>query len=344
MISCAYDANGPGKSLSDRFKLLDVKDTDSVIAFAKGEGVSLVYSVSSDIAATAAVHVSSLLGLPHFFSNDLMELFNSKPALRRHLNEHGIGPVEFLSTQSVDEVSAWSRYPCIVKPADAQGQRGVVKVHKKADLRVALRNAIEQSRSRTAIIEEFLQGVEISCNVLVCKGKTVVKEFSERLVHSGAFFGIPKGHLIPMINVSDRQARAADQLVHDLVKSLNIDNGTLYFQMIVTPDGPKIVEIAPRLDGCHLWRLMSLARGIDFLDLSVRCLLGETIEPVDIEADAGNVYELMFQQLQTGQSFHPDDFPVPADALYHEYRYSDGEAVSSINGHLEVVGYYVRVQ
>ena len=49
----------------------------------------------------------------------------------------------------------------------------------------------------------------------------------------------------------------------------------------------------------------------------------------------------MFQQMPPGSSFHKAGFPVPEGALYHEYRYEDGQTVAPINGRLEVVGYYV---
>src|SRR5690606_27775391 len=114
------------------------------------------------------------------------------------------------------------------------------------------------------------------------------------------------------------------------------------FQMKVTPDGPRIIEIAPRLDGCHIWRLMKLARDVDFLDLAVRRLEGEDVAAAAAGVPAKGVYELMFQQAAPGSIFQASDFPKPDDALYHEYRYEDGETILPINGRLEVVGYYVR--
>ena len=195
---------------------------------------------------------------------------------------------------------------------------------------------------RRAILEAFLDGVEISCNVLVSDGELVVSELSERLVHTGDNFGIPVGHLIPIVSVPDDQVKAAAKLVEDVTRSLGIRNGTLYYQMIVTPEGPRIVEIAPRLDGCHVWRLIKAARGIDFLDGAVRRLTGEQVPKQSGRHEPGAVYELMFQQMPPGQPFDKSRFPVPADALYHEYRYEDGQPVVPVNGRLEVVGYYVR--
>jgi len=333
----------PGEKLADRFEKLDIRDIDAVCGLARDLNAGIVYSISSDVAITAATEASERLGLPHFFDSDLVDIFNRKPLLRAHLNERGLSPVAFAEVASVEEARDWDVFPCVVKPTDAQGQRGVSKVLHKADLARAVEDAIVACKEpRRAILEAFLEGVEISCNVLVSDGELVVSELSERLVHTGDNFGIPVGHLIPIVSVPADQVMAAARLVEDVTRSFGIRNGTLYYQMIVTPDGPRIVEIAPRLDGCHVWRLIKAARGIDFLDGAVRRLTGESVAKQAGRREPGAVYELMFQQMPPRQPFDKSRFPVPADALYHEYRYADGQQVVAVNGRLEVVGYYVR--
>jgi biotin carboxylase len=333
----------PGETLADDFEKLDIRDIDAVCGLARARQAEIIYSISSDVAITAATEASEKLGLPHFFDSGMVDVFNKKPLLREFLNSRGLSPVAFAEVASADEARGWNVFPCVVKPTDAQGQRGVTKVLEKGDLAAAVDEAIAACKEpRRAILEAFLEGVEISCNVLVSDGELVVSELSERLVHTGPNFGIPVGHLIPIVHVPEHHVKAAAKLVEEVTRALRIENGTLYYQMIVTPDGPRIVEIAPRLDGCHVWRLIKAARGIDFLDGAVRRLLGESVPKQQGREEPGAVYELMFQQMPPGQAFDKSRFPVPADALYHEYRYADGQQVVPVNGRLEVVGYYVR--
>jgi biotin carboxylase len=333
----------PGETLAHRFVKLDIRDVDAVGALAREHKADIVYSISSDVAITAATEVSEKLSLPHFFDSGLIDVFNKKPLLRAFLNSRNLSPVAFAEVKSAEEASDWSVFPCVVKPTDAQGQRGVQKVFDKAHLTKAIEIAIDACKEpRSAIIEAFLEGVEISCNVLVSDGELVVSELSERLVHTGDNFGIPVGHLIPIVHVPEHFVKEAAKLVEDVTRALGIANGTLYYQMIVTPDGPRIVEIAPRLDGCHVWRLIKAARDIDFLDGAVRRLTGESVPRQNGRDDPGAVYELIFQQMPPGKPFDKSEFPIPEDALYHEYRYQQGQPVVPVNGRLEVVGYYVR--
>lgn len=341
VVSCANRPGGPGEALSETFVPLNITDVAGVTELAAREKVDFVYSVSSDVAMPAVAEASRALSLPTFYTPELIELLNAKPALRRHLRDHDLSPIRFCDARSPADADAWDAFPCVVKPSDMQGQRGVAKVGDREALRQALADALAMSPTGSAIIEEFLPGTEISCNVLVCDGQVIVDAFSERLVHEGPRIGIPRGHLIPTVSVSQAHLDQAAKLVRDIVASLGIRRGPLYFQMKVTDDGPRIVEIAPRLDGCHIWRLIKAAWGIDFMDLTVRCLLGETLPVVDVTPAPG-VFELMFQQLPPGSAFHAADFPAPPDAVYHEYRYAEGDAVDAINGRFEVVGYYVR--
>ena len=353
VVGAAHVEGLPGEGLCDLFAKVDVRDVDAVCDLARREGADLVWSVSSDVAMTSAVAASERLGLPHFFGPEIVELFNRKHALRAWLDERGLSPVAYRRIARADEAEGWREFPAIVKPADAQGQRGMAIVEDAAALGPAVEEALRFSD--TAILEQYLAGVEVSVNVLVADGRVVVDEVSERLVHAGALYGIPWGHLVPPHNVSQSEREAVRALVRDVVAGLGIARGCLYFQLKVTPEGPRIIEIAPRLDGCHMWRLIREARGIDVLARSVDVLLGEAVEigetareepphegPLREEPLHGEpLHELIFQQAPPGTVFRAADLPA-ADAAYHEHRYRDGETVQPVNGQMEVVGYYVR--
>jgi len=342
--ACAHRTGGPGEEFCDAFHLVDIINTEAVINLARDIGADLVYSISSDVAMTTAVNVSEALETPHYFNSGLIDLFNQKPMLRAFLNERNLGHVDYVCATTLADIDNWTAFPCMVKPSDSQGQRGVVRVQHPEDLQDAVSQALKASSvSGTAIIEEFLEGVEVSCNVFMRDGEIIFDVLSERLVHKGDLVGVPRGHLVPCLNVSEEEQAEAIKLVHDILASLGTQDGCLYFQMIITQQGARIIEIAPRLDGCHMWRLIKHATGEDFLATTVSGLMEmeDTALPGTHPAPKG-CFELMFQQAGAGEAFRKADFPIPADALYHEYRYQDGDRIHAVNGKLEVVGYYIR--
>ncbi len=342
--ACAHRAGGAGERLVDAFHLIDIKSVESVSKLARQIAPDLIYSVSSDIAMGTAIAVSERMGLPHFYDSDFFELLAQKPLLREFLNQRGLSDVPFRRLKSVNDAEGWDTFPCMVKPSDSQGQRGVVRVDDARALRKAVEDAIEMSvDSGSAIVEAFLDGVEVSCNTLVRDGQIVFDVLSERLVHEGDNIGIPRGHLIPCVNLTQAEQTQAMNLVRAILEAFGMRDGCLYFQMIITPAGPKVVEIAPRLDGCHMWRLIEAATGENFLAATVETLIARvrSIES-KVSLHSSKNYELMFQQAPPGMNFSRDAFSRPIGSIHHELRYEDGEPILPINGRLEVVGYYVR--
>lgn len=341
VIGCSNRSDEVGVKYTDQFFEVDIRDIDAVSKIAIENKVDLVYSVSSDTAIKSVVQVSSKLNLPTFYSEDLIRLLDNKQELRRFLNDAKLSYVNYIEIDDISDSSEWDAFPCIVKPSNAQGQRGVQKVNNIKELQESILNAKQFSSNNTAIIEDFLDGVEISCNVLVSNGQIIFDTLSERLTYNDEYFGIPKGHVIPCVNIDENARKEAVELVHNVVKALDIKNGPLYFQMKATTKGVKIIEIAPRLDGCHVWRLIKDATDRNFLTETIEVLLNDHKNTQPVVLKDSKYYELIFQHSEPSQTFQEKSFPIPADALYHEYRYSNGDSINIINGKKEVVGYYV---
>jgi biotin carboxylase len=351
VIGCSPVPDEVGQRFCDVVEAVDIADLEALEAVARRHAVDLILSVASDVAMRSVVALSERLGLPHFHDSAFVALLDDKAALRAFLAEHELGAVPFRRVCRLEEAEGWRQYPCVVKPVDAQGQRGVERVDEPGALAAALVRAMAVSRSGCAIIEAFLDGVELSCNLLIAGGEVRLQVLSERLVHQAPAMGVPRGHLVPPVAVSKADQEAAHDLVGRILRVMGHPDGALYVQMIMTRDGPRIVEIAPRLDGCHMWRLIALAQGVDLLDMMVTCLTGEAPvsgvpNEIGEETEAGwqtrPVMELMFQQAPPGTIFDSGNFPPPDDAMYHEFRYGDGERIRAVNGSLDVVGYYVR--
>lgn len=336
--ACGYRREGPGCDLADKFHLVNTIDVDAVTELAKTIKPDIVYSVSSDSAIKSVTKVCERLGLPHYLNSQIIDLFDKKESLRKFLNDNNISKVEFTTIKDLGKADKWTTFPCVVKPSDSQGQRGVVLIYKKEDFKEAIENAIKWSNTKTAIVEEYLEGVEFSTHLIVQDNKILVNEFTERYVHGVKYFGLPKGHGIPVRNISEETISQARTMVENLVAALNLKDALLYVQMVATKNGPRIIEIAPRLDGCHIWRLLTIARGYDLREYAIKGLLGEKIEHNPIDKGA---YSLYFYQQPFGTPFtKPDSLKI--DGLeFEEFRYNEGEEIVRINGRLEVVGYYV---
>jgi biotin carboxylase len=337
---CGYKKEGPGSVLSNQFHLVDTIDVEAVKELAKKLKVDIVYSVSSDSAIRTATKVSEQLNLPTLLNSEIIDLFYYKDRLRAFLNSNKINAVKYIKFSDWQTIQHWDVFPCVVKPSDSQGQRGVVLVNSNAELQRAAYNAIDNSLSKTAVVEEYLDGVEVSTNMIVQNGKVVVNELTERIIHGHEYFGLPKGHSIPARNITVSDANEARNLCVKLVEGLEISDAVLYIQMVVTKNGVKIIEVAPRLDGCHIWRLIKFAKGYDLREYNIDCLIGNDImhRGNDLEEE----YTLTFHQLKAEEVFDENKLSLPQETVYNEYRYENGDRIKPINGKLEVVGYLIE--
>lgn len=341
VIGCSYRREGRGLEDIDQFTLLNVIDADGIERLARAENVDLVYSIGSDLAMPAAARVAARLGLPFLVPAETAELLQNKLLLRGFLAEHAISPIRFKGIRSQSDLDDWRIFPAILKPVDNQGQRGVFVAASLEQARSGLENSLRFSRSRTVIIEEFLEGPEISVNTFVVNGETVFKEISDRLVVEEFPGGIPRGHIYPAVHCTPAARCEAQSLTERCNRALGIQNGPVYYQMIITSGGPRIVEVTPRLDGCHMWRLIKMTSGVDLLEASVKCLLGEAPPELSVGSDLQSRY-LGFYYSPPGSPFLQANYPPPPAAEHLEYYYADGETVRPINGYWEKVGYYIE--
>jgi biotin carboxylase len=342
VAGCSCRRAGPGAGLVDELAVADIADVDAVADLARRFGVDRVYSVGSDLAMPTVARVSERLGLPCFVSPATADLLQNKVLLRGFLDERGISPVAHRGVQGAADLQGWDRFPAVLKPSDSQGQRRVYRVDTPAEVADRLDSVLAASRTRTAIVEEHLDGPEVSANVLVVDGAIAVEVVTDRHVVPGLPGGIPQAHVAPTRQASPAALRATQALVEQCVAALGIRSGPVYFQIKLSDHGPRIVEIAPRLDGCHLWRLLREVTGVDLLDATFRLLAGDAPDLVPEPARADTA-TLRFFLDAPGATFSRARHPA-SDAGHTEYYLEDGQTVPAVNGVLEKVGYCLEAR
>ena len=188
-----------------------------------------------------------------------------------------------------------------------------------------------------AIVEEFLEGPEVSASIFVLDGQVAVCQMSDRLALEGYPGGIPRAHRLPSQAATPQDAAAVTALLDQLVAALRIRQGPAYAQLKLTSGGPRLIEMSPRLDGCYLWRLVRAATGIDLLAATATLLGGGS---PDLQA-VGPLHPMSLLMLHRppGAVFREVDVPMPAAAVAWGFHYREGEVVRPVNGFMETVGY-----
>lgn len=340
---CAHVQGGPGVGAADYFHLVDITNVEQVTDLARTIGADIVYSVGSDIAMPTVVRVSDELGLPNFHGIELTDLLRRKQEIRLQLQAANLSPVRFVSVPEDGEIPDWDVFPSIVKPVDSQGQRGITIVRAPAELSSAVAAARENSVSGPVIVEEFLEGPEVSAHVIVAEGRVALFLPSDRHVWDGPAVGVPEAHSLPLKEETSAWESQFRTLVEEIITVLGVEDGPLYVQSIFTDKGPRIVEIASRLDGCHLWRLLKLSTGFDLLDAVLGRLLGDDWPqiPETIEARPMTL-EFFLDAPDTVVTTEYVRSVVRDDALLAEVQVAEGEQPRRTNDVVARIGYQVH--
>lgn len=333
----SHSADGPGRSLADHFVRIDITDREAVLDYASRQAIDFVYSIGSDVAMPTACWVSERLGLPRLVGSETADGCQNKVTMRQRLRDLA-GTLPFQRVTRADD-SVRLPFPLMMKPADSQGQRGVTRIESESDYRAAFDDTLRHSRSGQLILERFVEGVEVSAHAWMSRGKLTWSLVSDRVSWPGVPGGVIHKHTVPTSLDRDAQAQVR-VLVADATERLEIREGPAYFQIKMDGGSPYLIEVAPRLDGCHLWRLIRTAGGPDLLALTLSSLTTGTPMPDELGGTSG-VWSLEFFSKPPGTIFRSGDFQVRPDATHVEWYRDQESPIPETNGHMEKCGYQI---
>ena len=173
-------------------------------------------------------------------------------------------------------LSAWEDglpVPCVVKAPDRQGQRGLALVRSVAELRPAFDAAIAASRNGSCLVEEWIDGPELTVNAFSLGGRFTPLTVTDRLTAEPPAFGVALAHVWP----SEHETGAVVEAAEEAVAALGIREGPSYTQVRLGPDGPRVVEVAARLGGGHDAELCDAALGVDLNGLALAAALAREV-------------------------------------------------------------------
>jgi biotin carboxylase len=269
VIALDRDPTAPGFRFADRRAIISTEDEQGIERLASAESVDGIIAPGIDWPVGVAARVAEKLGLPHPISPAVGTLAVSKQKQREALAKAGVPqPAWHVVSEAEDGLPV----PSVVKAPDRQGQKGLTLIRSGAELPKAIARAIEESRSGTAIIEELVEGPEVTVNAFSLRGEFHPLTVTDRLTAEPPAFGVALAHVWP----SEAGATAA-AVAESAVKALGIENGPSYTQLRIGPDGPQVIEVAARLGGGHDAELAELALGVDLNGLALQAALGEPI-------------------------------------------------------------------
>lgn len=273
-----YNKDAHGMKIADLPMVVSTRDVDGSVRAArdlsKQMEINGVITVGTDASTTVAA-VANALGLPGNRFEDAYAASN-KIRMRERFKKNNVPQPNFFPVWNYEETIEAFRHlnkPVVLKPADNMGARGVMKVENESDILAAFNRAKSSSPSGEVIIEEYMDGPELSIDMLIYDNEIYVTGVADRIIEYPPFF-IETGHIMPS-NLDKDKIDDAIKVMKDGIKALNLKIGAAKGDIKVTKNGAMVGEIAARLSGGFMSAYTyPLSTGVNLIKNAIEIALG----------------------------------------------------------------------
>lgn len=306
VITCDYLPDNPGHKFSHEYHNVSTTDKEAVLELAKRLQVDGVVAYASDPAAPTAAYVCEKLGLPTSPFQSV-EILSKKDLFRDFLLKHGFNVPKAKGYINYDD--AWNdrnnfKLPVMVKPVDSSGSKGVNKLTDWNQLKYFVEDALNYSRDKRFIIEEFIvkKGYQISGDAFSVDGKLVFHCFGNEYYSTKVEKDFaPLGECWPFMMDQSIITRLHKDLQR-LITLLNMKSTAYNVEAIVDEnDNIYILELGARSGGSLIPQITEYATGVNMVTYVIKAAMGEDCSDLHMVQSNGCWANYMVHANRTGK-------------------------------------------
>ena len=305
VITCDYLPGNVAHKCSDEFINFSTTDKEGILAWARKNPIDgIVTFTDSGVVTTASVQHH--LGLPQIGPLESVEILQNKARFRGFLADNGFNVPKakgYTSYENAYKDVVHFKWPVIVKPVDSAGSKGVSRIEKLEQLKVAVDFALQYSNSKEFIIEEFIEkeGCSSDSDCFSVDGKFAFMSFSaQRFDEKVTGIFTPAAYSWPSTMGKQAEAELTSELQR-LISLLGMRTTIYNIESRIGIDGkPYIMEVTPRGGGNRLAEMIRFATGVDMVTAAVRAAVGDPVSDMEQKPYDGYWAEVILHAERTG--------------------------------------------
>ncbi len=295
----------------------------TIVEFAQERPLAGILAID-DSGVLLAAEASAALNLPH---NDPKAAWAARDKYKmRQLLAAGGAPVPLFLLldfeMGLDEVevnvSTHIGYPCVLKPRQLSGSRGVMRCNNEAELAAGVARLRQiDTEANSFLVEQFIPGIEVALEGMLENGRLrVLALFDKPDPLDGPFF--EETIYVTPSRLSESVQEAIGEATANAAAALGLRTGPIHAELRINENGPWIVEVAGRSIGGLCSQTLRFDDNGSLEELILRQLCGLPMPPMARTGKAGGVMMI----------------PIPQAGLLRGY---DGvEAATAVSGVEEV--------
>ncbi|MBE6654590.1 MAG: phosphoribosylamine--glycine ligase [Ruminococcaceae bacterium] len=281
---------------------IGAKDIDAIVAFAKNNNIDFAVVAPDDPLVLGAVDALEAVGIPAFGPKKNAAIIEGSKIFSKNLmKKYGIPTAAYEVFEDMDAALSYletAPIPTVIKADGLALGKGVVIAMTREEAVDAVHSMMEdkmfgESGSKI-VIEEFLEGPEVS--VLSFTDGNIVVPMVSSMDHKRALDGdkgLNTGGMGTIAPNPVYTAEIADRCMKEIflptMNAMNAEGrtfrGCLYFGLMITKDGPKVIEYNCRFGDPETQVVLPLLES-DLLDIMIKTAKGELSES-DVKFSSG---------------------------------------------------------
>lgn len=271
---------------ADKFIRVNILDMDAVKAIAVEEKADFLITVCADQVLLTVAKISEELGLPCYIDYDTTCKVSDKGYMKDIFSKNGIPTSKhaFMSELDMQKITEM-QFPLVVKPVDAYSSKGVRKVTNDEELHQFFREAAEISRSGVVIVEEYVEGAELTVDFEVVDGKAHLLSASntEKVHYKDRFLAFRTR--FPAA-VSKETVERVAEIGQKIADAFGLKNTPMLVQLLTDDKRESVLEFCARTGGGAKYLLVKAATGFDPIKAVVDLTLGVPVSVDEIKSES----------------------------------------------------------
>lgn len=278
---------------------INAMDKDKMVEFAKENAIDLVFVAPDDPLAAGMVDTLTANGIRAFgpranaaiiesskvFSKNLMKKYNIPTAGYEVFDD---------PSKAIEYIKSQNKFPVVIKADGLALGKGVIIAQDFSEAQDAVKEIMEDKKfgdsGNNVVVEEFLTGPEVS--VLAFTDGISLKPMVSSKDHKRAYDNDEglntggMGTISPNPFYTDKIAEICRKTIFEpTVAAMNSENrtfkGCLYFGLMITPDGPKVIEYNARFGDPETQVVLPRLK-TDLVDI-INAVIDGTLSQLEIE-------------------------------------------------------------
>ena len=272
VISCDGYEGGKAKAAADAGFTIDVRDVDAIARLCEEQQVDGIITSFSDLMAECMVKIADACGLACYAKPERFRYLREKPLMKEMFAELGVPTAQTVRVRrdSIDADIAPIGFPCVVKPANGYGSRGIYVLDSAAEVAERFDEIASYSAFDYILAETYMSGYEFNMMNWLVDGRAYTLGIADR----EKTFEVPRA--VPHVSRNAYPSRFIDEvydearlIVEKVAEYVGISTGPISMQFFWSPEeGIRVCEVAGRLFG-YEHELVTIASGFSIEKLLV---------------------------------------------------------------------------